>query len=171
MALRQLFTQRVGYAVHALCYMAKRAGKDRLTTVPELSEWMCEIWPGTSPTYLATVIQRLVRGGILISQRGVSGGYGLARDPQEISLHDVVAVLEGSSYAWCALTPTGKCAVQSQCENYSKLCRLEQQYTNLLAELSLADLARDMAAPLPECMVNERPAGVKSIDIVETVPV
>ena len=159
MALRQLFTQRVGYAVYALCYMAKRAGKDGLTTVPELSEWMCEIWPGRSPTYLAT--QRLVRGGILISQRGVSGGYSLARDPQVISLRDVVAVLEGFSFAWCALTPTGKCAV---------LCQLQQKYANLLAELSLADLARDMAAPLPECTVNERPAGVKSIDIVETVP-
>ena len=149
MLLGQLFSQRVGYAVHALCYMARSSPRETLTTVPELSGWMRGVWPGSSETYLANVIRRLVRGGLLVSQRGISGGYSFARSPEEITLHDVVALLEGVSYARCALTPTGKCPVQDDCTNYSALCSLQRKYTDLLAGVTIADLARDMAAPMP----------------------
>jgi Rrf2 family protein len=94
MLLGQLFSQRVGYAIHALCYMARTSPRQAMTTVPELSHWMRTAWPGSSETYLANVIRRLVRGGILMSQRGISGGYCFARGPEEITLRDVVALLE-----------------------------------------------------------------------------
>lgn len=155
MLLGQLFSQRVGYAVHALCYMARTSPRQDMTTVPELSLWMREAWPGSSETYLANVIRRLVRGGLLISQRGISGGYCFARSPQEITLRDVVALLEGVSYARCALTPSGKCSMQDGCDNYSVLCELQQRYSNLLSEVSISDLARDMAVPINS---NGRPA-------------
>ena len=113
MLLGQLFSQRVGYAVHALCYMARTTPRQAMTTVPELSHWMREAWPGASETYLANVIRRLVRGGLLISQRGISGGYCFARSPQEITLRDVVALLEGVSYARCA-DPIGQVFVAGQ---------------------------------------------------------
>jgi Rrf2 family protein len=129
--------------------MARSAPRESLTTVPELSEWMRGIWPGSSETYLANVIRRLVRGGLLVSQRGISGGYSFARLPEEITLYDVVALLEGVSYARCALTPTGKCPVQDGCVNYEVLCDLQKRYTDLLGSVTVADIARDMAAPMP----------------------
>jgi Rrf2 family protein len=110
---------------------------------------MRSVWPGSSETYLANVIRRLVRGGLLVSQRGISGGYTFARSPEEITLHDIVALLEGVSYARCALTPTGKCPVQDDCVNYAALCDLQQKYTDLLAGVTIAALARDMKAPMP----------------------
>ena len=150
MLLGQLFSQRVGYAIHALCYMARTSPRQSLTTVPEISEWMHKAWPGSSETYLANVIRRLVRGGILVSQRGISGGYTYARDPGEVSLRDVVAVLEGVSFARCALTPTGKCPVQPSCENYRKLCQVQQQYSDLLSSVTISDLAHDMNVPVSQ---------------------
>ena len=150
MLLGQLFSQRVGYAVHALCYMTRTSPRQGLTTVPELSEWMRQIWPECSETYLANVVRRLVRGGLLISQRGISGGYALARDPSEITLCDVVALLEGVSYARCALTPSGKCTVQDECTNYQTLCQLQQKYTDLLAGVTITQLADEMAASTPK---------------------
>jgi Rrf2 family protein len=149
MLLGQLFSQRVGYAVHAMCYMARTTPRPGLTTVPELAEWMRQIWPESSETYLANVIRRLVRGGLLISQRGISGGYRFAREPEDITLHDVVAVLEGVSYARCALTPSGTCREQDKCPNYQALCDLQQQYTELLAGITISRLASEMAASIP----------------------
>ena len=149
MAIGQLFSQRVGYAVHALCYMAKKGPHNGIITAPELYDWMQASWPGISETYLGTVIRRLVRGGILFSQRGVCGGYGFARSPEAITLRDVVDLLEGFSYARCALTPTGQCAVQNRCQNYRTLCTLQKQYTNLLAGVTIEQLAQDMAAEVP----------------------
>ena len=45
--------------------------------------------------FLVQVLNRLKRGGIVASRRGATGGYLLARDPGEITLGDVVRVLEG----------------------------------------------------------------------------
>jgi len=41
------------------------------------------------------ILNLLVRQGLLDSQRGVQGGYRLARAPQDINLRDVISALEG----------------------------------------------------------------------------
>jgi Rrf2 family protein len=45
---------------------------------------------GIPPRYLEPVLQELVREGILVSIRGPSGGYRLARERNRISLGDIV---------------------------------------------------------------------------------
>ncbi len=148
--MMHLFLRRVGYAVHVLCYMVRVAPQERLTTAPELSEWMRQMWPGTSDTYLCTVIRRLARAGILESQRGFSGGYALARRAEEISFHDVVAALDDDDNTHCALTPSGQCPVEAQCNNYDGLCKLQERCVDWLAEVSIAELACGMAAEVPK---------------------
>ncbi|MCB9557264.1 MAG: SUF system Fe-S cluster assembly regulator [Deltaproteobacteria bacterium] len=41
------------------------------------------------------ILKVLAREGLLLSQRGVKGGYQLARDPHSISVADVIRALEG----------------------------------------------------------------------------
>ena len=48
------------------------------------------------PRYLEQILLRLKNSGILISKRGVGGGYALSRPPEEISLGDVIREVEGS---------------------------------------------------------------------------
>jgi Rrf2 family protein len=146
----QFFLRRVGYAVHVLCYMAETAPNNGLTTAPELSDWMRRTWPGTSDTYLCTVIRRLARSGLLQSQRGFSGGYSLARRPEEISLRDIVAALDGLGATQCPLTPSGRCPVETQCDNYDSLCKLQERCADWLAEISVSELACNMAAEIPK---------------------
>jgi Rrf2 family protein len=45
--------------------------------------------------YLFKIMPTLTRAGIITSQRGVGGGYILAKDPAEISLLDVIEAIEG----------------------------------------------------------------------------
>ncbi len=73
MAGGQLFSQRFGYGVHALAFVAKKPAGE-LTTLPELAEWMRTIWPSVSETYLSNVVQRMARGRLLRSHRGIAGG-------------------------------------------------------------------------------------------------
>lgn len=145
-----LFLRRVGYAVHVLSYMVKVMPRERLTTAPELSEWMRGLWPGTSETYLCTVIRRLARGGILDSQRGFSGGYSLARPAKEISLRDVVEVLDEAEPSRCPLTPSGECPLQGRCDNFNNMCGLQEQWLDSLAKISIAEVAGRMAADVPK---------------------
>lgn len=48
-----------------------------------------------SPQFLESLFVTLRRGGVLQSQRGVKGGYSLARAPEQISVLEVVELLEG----------------------------------------------------------------------------
>jgi Rrf2 family protein len=43
---------------------------------------------------LAKILQRLARAGLLFSHHGIKGGYTLARDPQQISVLDVIKTSE-----------------------------------------------------------------------------
>ena len=51
---------------------------------------------GISPRYIEQIFQKLKRAGIIKSVRGPSGGYYLARSPEEIRVGDVVRATEGS---------------------------------------------------------------------------
>lgn len=138
-----LFSQRFGYAVHGMCYVAKKRG-GALTTLPELAAWMRTLWPACSETYLSAVVQRLVGGGLLRSQRGVSGGYALARSAEEITLRDLVELLEGVDTGRCGLSLEEECPVQGNCSIRRKIERVEESFLRSLEQITIAQLAKDM---------------------------
>jgi Rrf2 family protein len=143
MAGSQLFSQRFGYAAHALAYMSKKPFGE-LTTLPELSTWMQTVWPQVSETYLSNVIQRLARGGILRSHRGIAGGYSLARPAKEIHLRGIREVLDGVTLKRCALSLGSECPNRKTCAIQRTLCNLEEQYMKSLEKINIAQIAAQM---------------------------
>ena len=143
MAGGQLFTQRTGYGVHALAYMGKKKAGE-LSTLPEIAEWMKTVWPGVSGSYLSNVIQRLARAGLLRSHRGVSGGYSLARAPEEMTLRDVVEVLEGVDPGRCSLSLDDDCPQVGACSIQRRLRDIGSVYLQSLQQLTVAMLAEDI---------------------------
>ena len=53
-----------------------------------------------SVAYLEQLLHRLKRQGLVSSIRGPRGGYVLARDPHQITMADVVRVLDGANGGW-----------------------------------------------------------------------
>jgi Rrf2 family protein len=144
----QFFSQRFGYGLHALAYVAtKPAGE--LTTLPELAEWMMTIWPNVSNSYLSNVVQQMARGKLLRSHRGMGGGYSLGRAADKITVRDVVELLEGIETNRCSLSLDGDCSVSGGCAIQSKMAKLEEGFLQALSELNLAELAEDIRATLP----------------------
>jgi Rrf2 family protein len=143
MAGGQLFTQRTGYGVHALAYIGKkRAGE--LSTLPEIAEWMKTVWPRVSESYLSNVIQRLARAGLLRSHRGVAGGYSLAKPAEEMTLRDVVEILEGIDPGRCSLSLDDECPQVGACSIQRRLQEIGRVYLHSLEQLSVAMLAEDI---------------------------
>ena len=159
MALGQFFSQRFGYAAHALAYMAKKP-MGSLATVTELAAWMRTVWANASETYLSNVIQRLARGGIVRSHRGVAGGYSLGREPHKISLRDVAEVLEGVSLERCSLSLGPQCPRQGGCTIQRTLRSLEEEYLRSLAKISIAELAAGMTIRIPKGVSVQRSAAL-----------
>ena len=148
MALGQLFSQRFGYAIHALAYMAKKP-MDTLTTLPELASWMRSVWPSASEAYLSNVIQRLARGGVLRSHRGVAGGYSLARDPERITLRDVTEVIDGVCQDQCNLSLGAACPVQGLCAIQDVLHHVEEQHLEALSRINFSEIASQLMVQQP----------------------
>jgi Rrf2 family protein len=54
-------------------------------------------YQGVSETYLSKVYTKLRKAGIVKAISGVNGGYGLARNPENITFWDIIEAVEGSS--------------------------------------------------------------------------
>lgn len=70
--------------------LAKQHGSEELAHIEELAR--IEAVPAN---YLVQILSELRNGGLIVSRRGKQGGYALARAPQEITLYDVVKLIEG----------------------------------------------------------------------------
>lgn len=142
------FSQRFGYATHALAYMARKPFGE-LSTLPEIADWMRSVWPGTSETYLSNVIQRLARAGLLQSHRGIAGGYSLGRPADEISFRDIMEALEGVTLRRCALSLGPNCPKRGGCTIERALFDVEEKYLESLAEINLAKISDEMGIRIP----------------------
>ncbi len=45
--------------------------------------------------FLAQILGELRNGKLVVSKRGIQGGFILARPPEEITLYDIIAIIEG----------------------------------------------------------------------------
>ena len=83
-----MITTKSAYAVRALAELARRGSAP--VPIGEIAARR-EI----PPQFLETLFVALRRGGVLQSQRGVKGGYLLARPAEAITVLEVVELLEG----------------------------------------------------------------------------
>ncbi len=81
---------KVDYACRVLAQLARQHGGDGLAHIEELAR--IEAVPAN---YLVQILSELRNGGLITSRRGKQGGYALAREPEEITLLDIVEVIEG----------------------------------------------------------------------------
>ena len=67
-------------------------------------------------TTIAKIAKELVRANIIIAERGVNGGYQLARTPQEITAADVIEALEGPiALTACVTGVADPCSTRHGC--------------------------------------------------------
>ncbi|HKS98841.1 MAG TPA: Rrf2 family transcriptional regulator [Rugosimonospora sp.] len=82
---------RVDYALRAVVELASTtAAPGRPVTAEQLAQAQ-----GIPPKFLESILLQLRRGGVVNAQRGPEGGYWLARPAGEISLADVIRVIDG----------------------------------------------------------------------------
>lgn len=75
------------YALRAVVALAQQRGKPLTNSQVAL---LTQVPPG----YLAKVLQRLVRGGIVLSRRGLGGGFTLSRPADRMNVLEVVNAVD-----------------------------------------------------------------------------
>jgi Rrf2 family protein len=98
---------------------------------------------------VSKTLKLLAQHGLLVSQRGVQGGYQLARRPEAISLAEVIHALEeGVAMTECLWAP-GDCEQEPTCRVRRNWHRINQVVQGALETISLLD----MTHPLPEHLI------------------
>lgn len=81
---------KVDYACRVLAELARLHGSAGLAQIEHLAR--VEHVPSH---FLAQILSELRNGGLITSRRGIAGGYALARPPDQISLYDIITVIDG----------------------------------------------------------------------------
>lgn len=133
-------TKQTDYGIVLLTRMAKAS--ERLYTAPELAE-SAQI---PQPT-VQKVLKLLARHGLLDSQRGVKGGYVLARDPRSISVADVISALEGPiALTECVDERPGDCTKMAFCPVRPNWQRINDVVRDALDGITLMEMTETQPA-------------------------
>ncbi len=128
------------YAVRAMSYLAGLP-EGRVVPLHDIGE--AQDIPGS---FLAKILQSLVRGGLAVSQRGARGGFALARPAAEITLRDVIEAVDGPiSLNQCVLWPED-CDRSGGCATHRAWMRAQAQLMDVLGTVTLRSLASEAAA-------------------------
>ena len=95
--------------------------------------------------YVEQILLRLRRAGLVESVRGAKGGYYLAKEPQAITMRDIMTASEHQTFEMnCDAHPVDdeRCNPSSACSIRPVWQALQQRVDDLLASISLADLMK-----------------------------
>lgn len=126
------------YGIKAILDMAINYPKD-LTTVKSLAERQ-----NIPEKYLVQIFSVLRKAGYLISTRGSMGGYSLAFPPQEITVGDILRVLEGELVPVNCVTEhsyRAKCKREDKCITRYLWAEIRDKINNIVDNVTFGELA------------------------------
>ena len=133
-----LITRASEYAILSLIVLSKtNTPMDSETLSRELS---------ISKSFLAKILQALAKNDVLISYKGVNGGFLLAKNPSEINMLKVMSSVEGKVPAVFDCTSGNKdCPSEKSniCAILPFLNKLQGKIDFFLANLTLTDILED----------------------------
>jgi Rrf2 family nitric oxide-sensitive transcriptional repressor len=116
----------------------------RLASEPDRSFSTAEIAAefGISRNHLIKVVRDLADGGFVATQRGVGGGFRLARPAQTITLGEVVRALEQrQALVECFRDDGGDCVLKPLCRLKLRLAAAREAFMRELDKTTLAECA------------------------------
>ena len=138
-----LFSKSCEYAIQALLYLAHREEEGQPVLLREISDSL-----NIPHHFLSKVLQQLTRDGILVSLRGVSGGFSLGRHGSEITLGDVAKAIDGEQFLGECMLGFPECADNNPCPVHVQWKRAKQIIFNIMSSKSVAQLSKEMDGKL-----------------------
>lgn len=103
---------------------------------------------GAPQNYLGKLLQILARAGVVQSQRGLGGGFQLAKPPEEIRIFDIVDPIDHLSRWTGCLMGGALCAQDAPCGMHEGWAKAREAYLGMLESSTVADvLSRNRPVP------------------------
>lgn len=91
---------------------------------------------------VSKLLKQLAQAGLVDSYRGVNGGYRLAREPQVITIAEIVTAMEGPIGMTECSVHAGQCGHESHCGVRVNWQRISLAISTALESVTLADMVK-----------------------------
>ena len=129
-------TSTTDYAIRIVCYLAAQR---QMISTSELSQEL-----SVPASYIPKITKKLKQAGIIKACEGIKGGYQIAKQPENISLRDVISCTESTMAISRCLEKEGGCSRNYIycCKVHQILLELQNIYNNRLESVKISDIIR-----------------------------
>ncbi len=128
------------YAILAILDLAVSYDTESVRTLEEISADQYIPHP-----FLVQILLELKRAGLVESRRGAGGGYRLARHPRDISLGEVIRLIDGPILPFKCSTPSqddNDCPHKGNCVLTSVWGHVRNAISDVIEKISFEELAK-----------------------------
>ena len=129
-------TEKTNVVIHSLALIAAHPEMDAVSVKFIAKEL------AVSESYLAKVLQPIVKNGLLDSSRGAKGGYVLKKKPEKIKVLDLILLLEGNFPHSQCLFDRPRCSDES-CPFRRLSVKVKETIIKELDGFTIADVAKN----------------------------
>lgn len=131
------------YAARALIYLGKNATEKDKVGIKKIASDL-----GIPTPFLGKILQNLVRQKVLISTKGPNGGFALGKKAKDISLYDIVTIVDGEDYFKHCLISHEPCisihAKGKHCPVHGRFSEIRAQLIDFYKETNIQVILDDM---------------------------
>lgn len=137
-----MFSQTAEYALRAVVMLA------HLESDGPVGSSVLAVKSQVPPSYLAKILQALVRAGIVYSKRGVGGGFTMVKEPDELTVLEVINAVDPiQRIRGCPLGLKSHC--RKLCPMHARLDEAMALVETVLGKSTIAELLGDTSRPTP----------------------
>lgn len=143
-----LFSRACEYALQSVLYLATQAnGK------PALQRDIARVLQ-IPQHFLGKILQQLVRSNIVLSLKGKSGGFLLARPPKDIMLIEIVQAIDGDRFLEHCVIGFPGCADTNPCPLHPKWSRAKAIILDMLKNENVLEIGKEIKPKLDFLQAN-----------------
>ncbi|MFS4417950.1 RrF2 family transcriptional regulator [Maribacter sp. 2307ULW6-5] len=127
------------YALNAVLYLAVHSSEEKKLMAVQISE-------GTKvpKAYLSKLMQELTRHKLISSVRGPNGGFYLTDENRQVSLLDIVTLIDGDDRLTSCMLGLHKCDHEHPCPIHHFVGDTKTKFVENLGSTSVQDLVSDI---------------------------
>ncbi len=129
-------TREADYGIRSVLYLSRQPFK-KVSFVNEISEEY-----RIPRSFLAKILQKLVKAKIVRSYRGVKGGFSLARQAREITVLEVLEAIEGKLALNVCVSDKKKCTFSKHCPSHFLWLNVQAKVVETLKKANFDELSR-----------------------------
>lgn len=136
-----MLSKSTEYAIRSLVFIQLENWKHRRPGVIEIAR---EI--ETPPAFTAKILQILTRHQLVQSMKGRGGGFFFAEDVQQITLYEVIRVMEGDGLFHRCGIGLKNCSNENPCPIHDDYMKVRDEITRIVNSETILSLASKVAS-------------------------